>query len=95
MSVSLKDINYIADLARIRLSEKEAKSLLHDMNNILEYMKLLDSVDTSQTPPLEHVSDTKNSFRKDEATESLDHGLALKNAPDANADSFRVPRVIE
>ncbi|MEX2435869.1 MAG: Asp-tRNA(Asn)/Glu-tRNA(Gln) amidotransferase subunit GatC, partial [Balneolaceae bacterium] len=67
-----------------------------DMNKILGYMDTLNELDTSDVEPLEHVIEiTSTSFRKDVAEEPISHEEALKNAPDADSDYFRVPRVIE
>lgn len=95
MSVTRKDVYYIANLARLQLSDKEAEELVKDMNKILDYMADLEEVDTSGVEPLDHVTDLEYRFRKDEALEPVDHKEALKNAPDADSDYFRVPRVIE
>lgn len=95
MSVTKKDVEYVADLARLQLSDEETESLASDMNQILDYMTTLEEVDTSDVEPLEHVIDLEYRLRKDEAKEPLSHEDALKNAPDADSDYFRVPRVIE
>lgn len=95
MAVSKKDVEYIANLARLKLHEDEEERLVKDMNQILEYIELLNEVDTEQVAPLEHVTELTTRFRKDVALTPLDHELALKNAPDADSDYFRVPKVIE
>ena len=96
MNVSKKDVHYVANLARLQLNDDEAESLKEDMNKILGYMETLNELDTSNVEPLEHVTEiTFSQFRKDEAKEPLSHEDALKNAPDADSDYFRVPRVIE
>ncbi|MFW6157480.1 MAG: Asp-tRNA(Asn)/Glu-tRNA(Gln) amidotransferase subunit GatC [Balneolaceae bacterium] len=95
MSVSEKDVQYVAHLARLQLSDEETKSLRKDMNRILDYMETLEELDTDEVEPLEHVTELKYRFREDIALEPLDHEEALKNAPDADTDYFRVPRVIE
>lgn len=95
MSVSEKDVHYIANLARLQVTDEEAQSYAKDMSNILEYMELLNEVNTDNVAPLEHVIDLDSRFRKDEAKEPLSHEDALKNAPDADSDYFRVPKVIE
>jgi len=95
MSVTEKDVQYIANLARLQVNEEEAKSYAKDMSSILEYMELLNEVDTSDVKPLEHVIDLESRFRKDKAEQPLSHEDALKNAPDADSDYFRVPKVIE
>jgi aspartyl-tRNA(Asn)/glutamyl-tRNA(Gln) amidotransferase subunit C len=95
MSVTREDVLYVADLARLQLREEEVSSLQEDMNKILGYMDTLNELDTSNVEPLEHVIDLETRLRKDEAKEPLSHEDALKNAPDADSDYFRVPKVIE
>ncbi|MGD8428170.1 MAG: Asp-tRNA(Asn)/Glu-tRNA(Gln) amidotransferase subunit GatC [Balneolaceae bacterium] len=95
MSVTQKDVNYVADLARLQLTDEETESLVHDLNQILDYMNTLEEIDTSNVAPLEHVIDLEYRLRDDKAKEPLSHEDALKNAPDADSDYFRVPRVIE
>ncbi|HET6528730.1 MAG TPA: Asp-tRNA(Asn)/Glu-tRNA(Gln) amidotransferase subunit GatC [Balneolaceae bacterium] len=95
MSVTREDVDYVANLARLQLSPEETESLVHDMNQILEHMETLEEVDTSDVEPLEHVIDLEYRLRDDKAEEPLSHEDALKNAPDADSDYFRVPKVIE
>ena len=96
MSVTKDDVQYVANLARLQLSDDEAEGLKEDMNKILGYIDTLNELDTSGIEPLEHVTEiTASTFRKDETKEPLNHEDALKNAPDADSDYFRVPRVIE
>lgn len=96
MSVTKKDVYYVANLARLQLSDEEAEGLQKDMNKILGYIETLNELDTSDVEPLDHVTEvTATSFREDEAKEPLSHEDALKNAPDADSDYFRVPKVIE
>lgn len=95
MSVTKDDVNYVADLARLQFTEEETESLAEDMNSILDYMSTLEEVDTTDVEPLEHVIDLEYRFRKDKAGEPLSHEDALKNAPDADTDYFRVPTVID
>ncbi len=95
MSVSEKEVRYVADLARLQLSENEVQNLAKDMNDILGYMDLLNELDTENVEPLEHVIELKSRLRTDEAKTPLSHEDALKNAPDADSDYFRVPKVIE
>ncbi|MEX0686560.1 MAG: Asp-tRNA(Asn)/Glu-tRNA(Gln) amidotransferase subunit GatC [Balneolales bacterium] len=95
MSVTNKDVMYMANLAKLRFTKEEADGLVKDMNQILGYMDSLNKLDTSKIEPLDHVSDTTPRYRPDIALKPLDHDDALKNAPDADTDYFRVPRVIE
>lgn len=95
MSVTKEDVQYVAHLARLQLSPEETESLAKDMNKILDYMATLEELDTSDIEPLEHVIELEYRLRSDKAKEPLSHEDALKNAPDADTDYFRVPRVIE
>lgn len=95
MSVSKEEVQYMAHLARLQFSEEETESLAKDMNRILDYMSDLEEVDTGDVEPLEHVIDLEYRLRDDKAEEPLSHEEALKNAPDADSDYFRVPRVID
>ncbi|NBC25488.1 MAG: Asp-tRNA(Asn)/Glu-tRNA(Gln) amidotransferase subunit GatC [Bacteroidetes bacterium] len=95
MSVTKEDVQYMAHLARLQLEDEQAEGLKQDMNKILGYIDKLEQLDTSDVEPLEHVTDQPTNLRKDEAKEPISHDDALKNAPDADSDYFRVPRVIE
>lgn len=95
MSVTKEDVAYMANLARLRVSEEETEQLRDDMNKVLKYMDQLNQIDTSEVEPLEHVIELPPIYRKDVAKDPIDHDEALKNAPDANTDYFKVPRVIE
>ncbi len=95
MSVTKEDVKYVADLARLQFSDKDTEQIAGEMSKILDYMETLEEVDTGDVAPLEHVIELEYRYRKDEAKEPLDHEAALKNAPDADTDYFRVPRVIE
>ena len=95
MRVSKQDVFYVAHLARLRLNDEEAERLQGDLNDILGYMETLNELDTSNVEPLEHVIEQPAILRKDNPAEPLSHEDALKNAPDADSDYFRVPKVIE
>lgn len=95
MSITHKEVQYIADLALLRFTNEEAEKLAGEMSKILDYMETLQEVDTEGVEPLEHVIESETRFRKDKAKKPLSHQEALKNAPDADSDYFRVPRVIE
>lgn len=95
MSVSREDVAYIANLARLLPNEEQTEQLMKDMNSILGYMKQLNEVDTTGIEPLEHVVEIPPVYRADVALPPLEHDKALSNAPDADSDYFRVPKVIE
>ena len=111
MKVTDKDVSYVADLANLELTEEERKAMLRDLNSILEYIDRLNELDTSEVPPMAQVSDRYGVDQSKQGSErfayasredvleslrkSLPHDEALANAPDADEDFFRVPKVIE
>src|SRR5882757_10589143 len=111
MKVTEKDVAYVADLANLALTEEERAGMLRDLNSILEYVDRLNEIDTSNVPPMAQVSDRYGVDESKQGSErfafairedvleglrkSLAHEVALANAPDADEDFFRVPKVIE
>ena len=94
MSVTIKDVEHVAALARLCFTDDEKQKLTGELNAILAYVEQLNSLDTSSVEPLAHVIELNNVFREDVHVESLPREEALKNAPAATEKFFRVPRVI-
>ncbi len=94
MSVSRKDVEYIAELARLKFSDKELNDYTEQLNQILGYVEKLNELDTTNVEPLSHPVENINVFRKDEVKPSISTEKALKNAPDNNDEHFKVPKVI-
>ncbi len=95
MSVTKKDVEHIASLARLKFSDKEIENFTEQLNQILEYMAKLNELDTENIEPLSHPVESINVFREDKTKQSIDRENALKNAPDADDEFFRVPKVID
>ena len=95
--VTKKDVEKIADLARLQFSETEVEGFTGDLNNILNYVDQLKEVDVTGVEPLENMNEAMetNVLRKDEVGDSLLQAEALKNAPKAADGFFLVPKVIE
>ena len=93
--ISLKDVEYIARLARLRLEEEEKVLFGEQLNHILEYMEKLNQLDTTNVSPTAHVLSLSNVFREDQALPSLPRDAALEAAPDKVNGYFRVPKIIE
>jgi len=94
MSVTIKDVEYIAKLARLKFEESEKEKLCKEMNQILEYMSKLNELDTENVEPLSHPIELSNVFREDEVIKSISTEEALKNAPDKDDKFFKVPKII-
>lgn len=111
MKVTEKDVSYIADLANLELSTGERAGMVRDLNSILDYIEMLNELDTSNVEPMAQVSNRYGvdeskqgserfaySYREDVVEglrNSLPQEVALENAPDADGTFFRVPKVIE
>ena len=95
MSVTQKDVEYIAKLAKLKLNKDELENYTKDMNEILEYIDKLNELDTEKIEPLSHPLGTKNVLREDIPRQSIEREKALKNAPKATHEFFKVPKVIK
>lgn len=95
MPVTIKDVEYIANLARLEFKEEEKEKFTEQFNRILEYMDKLNELDTSNVEPLYHVIDLKNVFREDVVKPSYPREEILKNAPSRTEYFFKVPKVIQ
>jgi aspartyl-tRNA(Asn)/glutamyl-tRNA(Gln) amidotransferase subunit C len=111
MKVTESDVLHVAELANLELVPEERARMLKDLNSILEYVDRLNRLDTAEVPPMAQVSERYGMDLSQTGTarfiytyrDDLLHGLrpslprqeALKNAPDADGEFFRVPKVIE
>jgi aspartyl-tRNA(Asn)/glutamyl-tRNA(Gln) amidotransferase subunit C len=94
MSVTLDDLEKIAQLARLKLKEEEKEKFLEQVNQILKYVEKLNEVNTEGVEPLSHSMDLVNVMREDIEKQSLSQKDALANAPLKNDKFFRVPKVV-
>lgn len=89
------DIEYVANLARIKLTKDEIKDFEKQFKDILTYVEKLNKVDTSHVPPTSHILPVKNVLRPDKVTESLPPEKVLGNAPAKKNNLFKVPKIVE
>ena len=92
--LSKKEVEHIAWLAHIELSDKEKALFTEQFNEILDYFKKIDEVDTEGVEPTYHVLDLKNVSRTDETTPSLPIKEALRNAPKKEKKFIKAPRIV-
>ena len=93
--VSEKEVEKIASLSRLSLSKEELVSHTEDMNNILDYMDLLNEVDTDNIDELVNVHDMKSPLRDDKFEESLSKDSVIENSPESSEDYIKVPIVLK
>lgn len=94
MSVTRKDVEHIAKLARLEFTDEEMATFTHQLNAILAYVEQLNTLDTSNVEPLSHVIELDNAFREDVLRPGLTQEEALNNSPVKSEKFFKVPKVI-
>jgi aspartyl-tRNA(Asn)/glutamyl-tRNA(Gln) amidotransferase subunit C len=92
--LSKKEVEHVAWLAHIELSEQEKTLFTEQFNGILDYFKKIDEVDTEDVEPTYHVLDINNVFRKDKTEPSLPAEKVLENAPKKEKKFFKAPRIV-
>ena len=93
--LSLTQVEHVADLARLALTEEEKELFRVQLSSILAYAERLQQLDTRDIPPTATVLPLANVLRDDEVRPSLSREDALANAPQAEEGHFRVPAVLE
>jgi aspartyl-tRNA(Asn)/glutamyl-tRNA(Gln) amidotransferase subunit C len=94
MAISRNEVEKVALLARLLLSEDELQQMTRHLGDILGYVDLLAELDTDRVEPMAHALDVSNCFREDHTQPSLDRELALANAPSRDDECYLVPAVL-
>jgi len=95
MSVDRATVRRIARLARIAITDGEAKRLEQELSGILDWVAQLNEIDTSAVEPMTRVAAMKIKMRKDEVTDGFCADDILKNAPKVDDHYFVVPKIVE
>lgn len=95
MKITRAEVEHVARLARLELSEPELDTFTAQMDSILAYVEKLNALDTDGIVPTSHAVPMENAFRPDELKDSIGVDAALANAPKHTESFFRVPKVIE
>ncbi len=93
--ISREQVEHVAKLARLNLTEEETVKYTSQMNAILHFFEKLNDLDTEGIEPTSHVMEVYNVMREDENRPSIDREDALRNAPDQEEGHFKVPAVME
>jgi len=88
-------VNKVAKLSRLQLSEAEIDEFTGQLSAILDYMEKLNELDTTAVEPLAHCLPITNVFREDYVKQSLGTEKTLANAPQRDGDFFKVPKILE
>ncbi len=90
-----EQVEHVAHLAQLDLSEDEIEKYREQLGNLLAYMEKLNELDTEQVEPTSHVLPLKNVFREDEINHPLPQVDFLPLAPKAEQRYYKVPKIIE
>jgi len=93
--ISKEEVQHVARLARLHLSDEELERMREQLDAILAYVDKLRELDVEGVEPTSHAVPLVNVMRDDAVTPCLSQDAALANAPDRAGEFFRVPRIIE
>jgi aspartyl-tRNA(Asn)/glutamyl-tRNA(Gln) amidotransferase subunit C len=89
------DIEHVARLARLALSNEEKERLSRQLPDILAHAERVREVAADEVPPTSYAIPRSNVFRSDEVSDCLSHEEAMAGAPEVEGDRFKVPRIVE
>lgn len=95
MSISKEQVQHVAELARLSLTEEETETFSQQLSEILNFAEKLNELDTEHVEPTSHVLPIQNVLRDDDERPSWPRDKVLSNAPDTQDGQVRVPVVFE
>ncbi|MNK34160.1 Aspartyl/glutamyl-tRNA(Asn/Gln) amidotransferase subunit C [compost metagenome] len=95
MSITTKDVEHVARLARLNLTQEEKETFTEQLSAILQYAEKLNELNTDGVEATTHVLHLSNVMREDVVKESLPAEKVFLNAPDEEDGQFKVPAVLE
>lgn len=93
--ISIEEVQQVARLARLNLDDEELAAMATQLTRVLDYVAVLDDVDTNDVKPMVQAVETNNAFRADEVADSLPRERALQNAPASDGEFFLVPDILQ
>ena len=91
--ITVKDVEHVAKLARLELTEEEKELYTKQLGDVLKYVDQMNEVDTSNVEPMSHAIDFVNVMREDEVHYEQSKEELMANAPDEENGFFRVPKI--
>lgn len=95
MEIKREEIEHIANLSMLHLTEEEIENYTKDLQEIITFANQINELDTDGVAISAFALDTCNAFRKDEVKQSLDRESLLKNAPSSNGEAYSLPSMME
>ena len=91
--ITVKDVEHVAKLARLELTEEEKEKYAGQLGDVLKYVEQMNEVDTSNVEPMAHAIDFVNVMRDDEAVYEQTKSELMMNAPNEEDGFFKVPKI--
>jgi aspartyl-tRNA(Asn)/glutamyl-tRNA(Gln) amidotransferase subunit C len=95
MTITKRDVEYAANLARLKFQPKELEGFTAQLDRIVEYVAKLNELDTSSVKPMDHVLAFANVMREDVARQKPPDPILYQNAPELKEKLFQVPQILE
>ena len=95
MEITKEMVDYVSTLSRVTLDEAAKEKMQGELQQIIAYMDVLNTLDTEGVEPMSHVFPVKNVLREDEVEPSYPREALLRNAPVPDEEAFLVPKTVE
>lgn len=95
MEVNEQLVDQLADLARLEFTPEEKTAIQGDLQRMITFVEKLNELDTTHVAPILHMTTDRNVYRDDKVVPSISREEGLQNAPAANDQYFKVPKVIK
>lgn len=94
MKISKEELLHIAKLSDLKIEDEKIENYLSNLEDILNFANIVNKADTSELEETIGTNESYNVFRKDEVKIFKNHDLLMKNAPEAEREMFKIPKVI-
>lgn len=95
MKITTDMVDYVSELSRLSLPEEEKAEMAEKLEQIIDYVEILNRLDTEGVEPMSHTFPVKNVLREDEVVDFGRHAELMSNAPAHDESAFLVPKTVE
>ena len=95
MKITTEMVDYFSELSRLSLPEEEKAEMAEKLEQIIDYVEILNRLDTEGVEPMSHTFPVKNVLREDEVVDFGRHAELMSNAPAHDESAFLVPKTVE
>ena len=95
MKITTEMVDYVSELSRLSLPEAEKAEMAEKLEQIIDYVEILNRLDTEGVEPMSHTFPVKNVLREDEVVDFGHHAELMGNAPALDESAFLVPKTVE